>query len=440
MAVYDILPSSNLTDSDIRDTLRAGGGAVDFDSRSWFKQEAHINLYSRYKPICHPEILSPVDFYKGVYSMEPDRNGDCGLWIEDKVAYPIGGSLSSKCSAIQDASGNTWSYRHPDGSFNEPLRSSDFRGYNDKAVPPIIAEIAGGTIQINNTSNQYLHINFTCDPGNSADNLQVIDLKGNTNVDFMRLKLIGCLVDYNGTPLAISESSDFVMDDSDNYNATILSFDVSGLSQLQQGASHKIYLCLRHIGEDGDSHLIPLPKSVRSDLFNQMPVNLQIISSPGGGGGGVANPGNDIAFSPGLYGDFELAKDCTEEFAGNKQLRNTTGDVVIRCTLTNTSQRDAIFHKENFSASNYWSGTKTVSPSGMSYELPSGGSFINPVKQIIVPADDYVEVYFYFSQLLSNVRETGIHNSVEIDFKRSNVPIWNGAVYYAYGDQGWVMR
>lgn len=114
MAVYDILPFTVLTDSDIRDTLRASGGVVDFDSRSWFKPEAKINMWSRYKPV----------EYDAPFLEEPLRSTITGFSYED----------------IKDGifSIRLYTYKNP----TSPTRSDDFRGYNRhaKAFHPYIPE------------------------------------------------------------------------------------------------------------------------------------------------------------------------------------------------------------------------------------------------------------------------------------------------------------
>lgn len=122
MAVYDVLPSTNLTDSDIRDTLRAGGGVVDFDSRSWYKPEANINPFSRIKPVPFAQLLTNnyPDWYK---------SKNFGMNIPT-CSEPAPGSDLAEIE-----------YVPPTGSESEPLRSSDFRGYNRFAKPPISLKI-----------------------------------------------------------------------------------------------------------------------------------------------------------------------------------------------------------------------------------------------------------------------------------------------------------
>lgn len=140
MAVYDVLPSSILTDSDIRDTLRAGGGVVDFDSRSWYKPEANINMWSKYKPVILNEPIT-----SGIPHWWKAGDGKCGFKF----------TVSTNKSNIYN--GGNWVYEPPTGGSDSPLRSADFRGYSKAAtLPPFYIELMHGEtilLDLNNDLN-----------------------------------------------------------------------------------------------------------------------------------------------------------------------------------------------------------------------------------------------------------------------------------------------
>lgn len=51
MAVYDVIPTSNVKFDDIRDTLNSKGGSVSNDTRTAFKTTSGIAKWSKKKPV-----------------------------------------------------------------------------------------------------------------------------------------------------------------------------------------------------------------------------------------------------------------------------------------------------------------------------------------------------------------------------------------------------
>lgn len=51
MAVYEILPATNLKWDDIRDTLNANGGNVNNMAITAFQSGANIQRWAKYKPV-----------------------------------------------------------------------------------------------------------------------------------------------------------------------------------------------------------------------------------------------------------------------------------------------------------------------------------------------------------------------------------------------------
>ena len=81
MAVYDILPKTNLKQEDIRDTLNAYGASVGEYGPEYFSEDANLNMWSRYKP-----LRISADF---INLFDDDRwkgtDGQCGINFSDKL-------------------------------------------------------------------------------------------------------------------------------------------------------------------------------------------------------------------------------------------------------------------------------------------------------------------------------------------------------------------
>lgn len=125
MAVYDILPSTNLRAVDIRDTLLANGANWSTSPiknanylPNYFRKEANINMWSRYKPV----VYNSVDDIT-------DEDLESVNWGIDIPIY------ENRDYLYRDVVDGTlyMSYNNP--SYN--LRLGDFRGYNAKAKPPV---------------------------------------------------------------------------------------------------------------------------------------------------------------------------------------------------------------------------------------------------------------------------------------------------------------
>ena len=112
MAVYDVLPETDLKVEDIRDTLIANGGSVPTDAdgnfaiADLFKEEAKINQWSVRKP-----FIQAVDF--------------TDTW---RSGFTVEGTYESFQFMLV--------YVLPKGGQTMPYRLGDFRGYDTKAVAP----------------------------------------------------------------------------------------------------------------------------------------------------------------------------------------------------------------------------------------------------------------------------------------------------------------
>lgn len=132
MAVYNILPSTNLKTEDIRDTLNANGGSVSNDCLTFFTDAANIRIWAKYKPFKYPKNFNVTD------NERSSRNwGLSNVPYWDNVNYMAdyvrnGSPLAGNCGTPYFA------YIPPVGGTSEPLRLEDFRGYYTEAVQPYL--------------------------------------------------------------------------------------------------------------------------------------------------------------------------------------------------------------------------------------------------------------------------------------------------------------
>lgn len=126
MAVYDILPSTNLRAVDIRDTLLANGANWSTSPiknanylPNYFRKEANINMWSRYKPVVS-NILTTMDDDDYI-------KANFGLTIFKSSGYGYK-ELFDKIEEINSAI----IYEIPETK----LRLGDFRGYDAQAISP----------------------------------------------------------------------------------------------------------------------------------------------------------------------------------------------------------------------------------------------------------------------------------------------------------------
>lgn len=123
MAVQQIIPTTNVKASDIRDTLNYYGGTVSNDTTTFFTSDANIDKWAKYKPESY-EVdfdLSEMQRYENNYGFDSRSIG---------FGAPVS-ELFDKTIA-----GETWVYVLPKGGQTSPLRLGDFRGYNPTAPPP----------------------------------------------------------------------------------------------------------------------------------------------------------------------------------------------------------------------------------------------------------------------------------------------------------------
>ena len=128
MAVYDVLPETNLNVDDIRDTLNANGGNVTNDVVSFFSEDAKINFAAKYKPTEYNALFDDENYWQA-------DKGDCQIDIkkitnttQEVSDTPL---LEMKELFIQGDTG--WVYKNWVASLNSPYRLGDFRKYKAEA-------------------------------------------------------------------------------------------------------------------------------------------------------------------------------------------------------------------------------------------------------------------------------------------------------------------
>ena len=134
MAVQTILPETNLTWDDIRDTLNAAGGSVNNDVSSGYKTTAKINKWSKAKPIQNTyKLIEVTDTDKATANY---GIGDTPYWIRlasMKTGFIEKDPLPDNMTVLPV---EFWSYLIPSDS-TYPKRLADFRNYFAKAEAPI---------------------------------------------------------------------------------------------------------------------------------------------------------------------------------------------------------------------------------------------------------------------------------------------------------------
>ena len=136
MAVHSIIPTTNVSMADIRDTLNANNGTVDNTLGSFFKDAAKINKWAKYKPVS----------YKGDFPLNGVQwkgDGSSSVWgMLVNISNAV--SASGGYSVYQTPSIN-YSHILPSGGSSSPYRLHDFRGYYPKAKPIYIQPLDKGT-------------------------------------------------------------------------------------------------------------------------------------------------------------------------------------------------------------------------------------------------------------------------------------------------------
>ena len=204
MAVYDILPDTDLKGVDVRDTLNANGGSVGDNFTSFFTSGANINMWSKYKPVISTTLFFDLSLWQS--SGFRGDLGDCGLNI--KTYSP------STFKSAAKAGTTGWSYKVPTGGTSAPMRLGDFRGYCPSAYNPLGNIASSGLISNGN-------VTFAVDvaiSGTSDTNITLADIKiGGSNGTSLSNYYFGVYVWNNNNSYFYTSSSKI----GTSYNMTI---------------------------------------------------------------------------------------------------------------------------------------------------------------------------------------------------------------------------
>lgn len=134
MAVYTILPKTNVTMDDVKDTLNANKGNVTNVLGTFFSEQARINRWALYKPVKGgADFFDTTDEYKTwlktVYcGLTPQRN----TLLEEACVNYSGTKVAHDYDEVLKVN-KEWTYTPPNA---RPYRLGDFRGYRADAIPP----------------------------------------------------------------------------------------------------------------------------------------------------------------------------------------------------------------------------------------------------------------------------------------------------------------
>lgn len=154
MSVKSLLPSSNLYDYDIADTLNDNGGKV----TSWedmFKDVAKVNPWSKHKPIKLYETFVQDFNAAGAHYKEGWWRGVDGLCGFDLSSAKTSGFAT--LVGLYNNGTNGWNYVHVYGQ-GTPLRQNDFALYYPAAEPLVRAFSAPAEIFQNEKGTAYITI------------------------------------------------------------------------------------------------------------------------------------------------------------------------------------------------------------------------------------------------------------------------------------------
>lgn len=168
MAIRDIIPTTNLTIDDVRDTL----GAPATNNVGQLCTHAKINMFASGKP-----TRSSGDFSN---DWQSGPRGDHSLLIP-------------KWDGNVDVTRAAWSYLRPTGGSVSPYRLGDFRGYKHKARPMVTSGKYGtASYDFNIQLRPILEFSFDYSPNVTAGNVQA----GKLSIDLEDSVAERTLADY----------------------------------------------------------------------------------------------------------------------------------------------------------------------------------------------------------------------------------------------------
>lgn len=170
-----IIPDTDVNlATEVRDVLSTAGGIVTNNTVTFFSVDANLNMWSKYKPVVHPQLFFSLDEWKGINGWEDKPgyrgfDGTCGLTIK---TYQ---TMASMQPSLEDGTA-LWTYVPPKGGSTEPMRLGDFRGYNPDAFNPI-GDITTSGISQNGDYNIEGNVTFSVEVSTGMpNNLEYSDI------------------------------------------------------------------------------------------------------------------------------------------------------------------------------------------------------------------------------------------------------------------------
>ena len=250
-----IVPISNINlATNVRDTLLTGGGSVNNDVISFFKEGAKINPWNKYKPT---DVGGDFPEYPGTYWKGKD--GDCMMVVK----------TVSNLTALENLylTGDTgWVYKTFDASKSTPYRLGDFRGYDTNASSCISSIQYSEIIEVTTSGTNNVWLTPLYKSQNNHE-LNLSDIWNKTTYSYMDGWYVGFV--YKSTrssELKIITQSNPI--DYEDINETILfPVDASyrGTFTLYPVLSQHSYTTETNVLHPS-SYICPLPNSTRIDI------------------------------------------------------------------------------------------------------------------------------------------------------------------------------
>ena len=247
MAVHNIIPNTNVSFNDIRDTLNANGGSVTNDFITAFQERAKINKWSKHKPVQFTDDFCQ-DFDPAKLNYKPGwwkgTDGNCGFTI------PISGS-------VENIKNKDWSYSMPTSRY----RLGDFCNYYPKAEP-FIKHSYKDSLTINKgvILNSYTFSFQVNDPDSSYE----LSPNSFANGDLLRRSYISVFIYNNNFNLKVSAKDYFVNADS---SADAASIEIPAINLVTGTFTCMFFLSTyKYVagGPDGADTCMPFPSSPNS--------------------------------------------------------------------------------------------------------------------------------------------------------------------------------
>ena len=192
---HRVLKNTNLKASEIRDALATGGGIVSNDTLSFFKADAKINIWSKFKPLNlqhDPDFVQAFDENREYYDPEWWRgeNQDCGIEVNS-----VRGGITVFVDHVRN--GNYyWVYKLPE----KPFRLTDFCSYDIDAKCPVDGELLDHYwVELDRITFNFDYTVDLPDTNLKLEDIRVLANEGLTSLKDYYLGILLWKEDSNGT-------------------------------------------------------------------------------------------------------------------------------------------------------------------------------------------------------------------------------------------------